>query len=52
MSGTAKTLAGLMYGSGLRSLEAIRLRIHDIDFENNQIYVRNAKGDKDYTTMI
>ena len=52
MSGTAKTLAGLMYGSGLRSLEVIRLRIHDIDFENNQIYVRNAKGDKDRTTIF
>jgi integron integrase len=46
MSGTAKTLACLMYGSGLRSLEVVRLRIHDIDFENNQIYVRNAKGGK------
>ena len=52
MSGTAKTLACLMYGSGLRSLEVIRLRIHDIDFENNQIYVRNAKGDKDRTTIF
>jgi len=52
MSGTAKTLACLMYGSGLRSLEVVRLRIHDIDFENNQIYVRNAKGGKDRTTIF
>jgi integron integrase len=52
MSGTAKILACLMYGSGLRSLEVIRLRIHDIDFENNQIYVRNAKGDKDRITIF
>ena len=52
MSGTAKVLAGLMYGSGLRSLEVIRLRIHDIDFENNQIYVRNPKGGKDRTTIF
>lgn len=52
MSGTAKLLAGLMYGSGLRSLEVIRLRVHDIDFENNQIYVRNAKGGKDRTTIF
>ena len=52
MSGTTKVLGGLMYGSGLRSLEVIRLRIHDIDFENNQIYVRNAKGGKDRTTIF
>ena len=52
MKGTAKILAGLMYGSGLRSLEVIRLRIHDIDFENNQIYVRNPKGGKDRTTIF
>ncbi len=52
MTGTAKILACLMYGSGLRSLEVIRLRIHDIDFANNQIYVRNAKGGKDRTTIF
>ena len=52
MTGTAKILAGLMYGSGLRSLEVIRLRIHDIDFENDQIYVRNPKGGKDRTTLF
>lgn len=52
MHGTGKILAGLMYGSGLRSLEVIRLRIHDIDFENNQIYVRNPKGGKDRTTLF
>lgn len=52
MLGISKVLAGLMYGSGLRSLEVIRLRIHDIDFENNQIYVRNPKGGKDRTTIF
>jgi integrase len=52
MTGTAKILAGLMYGSGLRFLEVIRLRIHDIDFENNQIYVKNPKGGKDRTTLF
>lgn len=52
IKGTAKILAGLMYGSGLRSMEVIRLRIHDIDFENNQIYVRNPKGGKDRTTIF
>jgi len=52
MTGTAKVLAGLMYGSGLRSQEVIRLRIHDIDFDNNQIYVRNPKGGQDRTTLF
>ena len=33
-------------------MEVIRLRIHDIDFENNQIYVRNPKGGKDRTTIF
>lgn len=52
MSGTAKLLGGLMYGSSMHSLEVIRLRIHDIDFDNNQIYVRNPKGGKDRTTLF
>ena len=52
MSGTSKVLAGLMYGSGLRSLEVIRLRVQDLDFENKQIYVRNPKGGSDRTTLF
>lgn len=52
MSGTAKVLAGLMYGSGLRSLEVIRLRVQDLDFENKQIYVRNPKVGSDRTTLF
>lgn len=52
MSGIAKLLAGLMYGSGLRSLEVIRLRVQDIDFDNNQIYIRDPKGGKDRTTLF
>lgn len=52
MSGISKILAGLMYGSGLRSLEVIRLRVQDIDFENNQIYVRDPKGGKDRSTLF
>lgn len=52
MSGTPKVLAGLMYGAGLRSLEVIRLRVQDIDFGNNQIYIRNPKGGRDRTTIF
>jgi len=52
MDGTTRLMAELMYGSGMRSLEVIRLRVHDIDFENIQIYIRNAKGGKDRKTML
>jgi len=47
-----RLMAKLMYGCGLRSLEVIRLRIHDIDFEQKQIVVREAKGNKDRVTFL
>ena len=40
-------LIGLMYGTGMRLMECVRLRVKDIDFEYGQIIVREAKGDKD-----
>ena len=40
-------MAGLLYGSGLRLMECIRLRVQDIDFDYMQIMVRNGKGFKD-----
>ncbi len=42
----------LLYGSGLRLMEAARLRVKDIDFDSNLIFVRNGKGDKDRSTML
>jgi integron integrase len=45
-------MAGLMYGSGLRLMECLRLRVKDIDFEENQIIVRDGKGFKDRVTML
>jgi integron integrase len=47
LSGTHKLMAQLLYGSGLRLMECIRLRIKDIDFEYKAITVRDGKGEKD-----
>jgi len=40
-------MANLLYGCGLRLLECIRLRVFDVDFDYQQIFIRNAKGNKD-----
>jgi integron integrase len=45
-------MAGLMYGSGLRVTECLRLRIKDFDFEYRQITVRNGKGGRDRVTLL
>jgi len=45
-------VVSLLYGSGLRLMEALRLRVKDVDLEQNIIIVRDAKGDKDRVTMI
>jgi integron integrase len=45
-------MAQLLYGSGLRLMECIRLRVQDLDLERNMIYVRAAKGGKDRTTIF
>ena len=45
-------LLHLIYGSGLRLMEAIRLRVKDIDFDNNILFIRSSKGDKDRVTML
>ncbi|MFW2374263.1 MAG: integron integrase [Gammaproteobacteria bacterium] len=40
-------MASLLYGCGMRLMECVRLRVFDIDFDYNQIIIRNAKGNKD-----
>ena len=45
-------MAMLLYGSGLRLMECIRLRVKDIEFEKREILVRAGKGDKDRVTML
>jgi len=52
LSGVPKLICSLLYGSGLRLGEALSLRVKDIDFENKQIIIREAKGGKDRTTPL
>jgi len=52
MRGTHLLMAQLVYGSGIRLMECIRLRIQDVDFGQNQIYIRSGKGGKDRTTFL
>ncbi len=52
MEGTPKLVAQLLYGSGLRLMEALRLRVQDVDFERGQLWVRDGKGFKDRVTVL
>jgi len=52
LSGTYLSVASLLYGAGLRLMEALRLRVKDIDFTLNEITVREGKGDKDRVTVL
>jgi integron integrase len=45
-------MAQMLYGSGLRLMECIRLRIQDLDIERGKIYLRGAKGGKDRVSII
>jgi len=50
--GTSGLVAGVLYGTGMRLLEALRLRTKDLDFAANEITVRGGKGDRDRVTMM
>jgi integron integrase len=52
LSGRERLVATLLYGGGLRLLEALRLRIHDLDFDRREVTVRAGKGDKDRRTVL
>lgn len=52
LDGVIGLIAGLMYGSGLRLMEALRLRVKDVDFSRKEITVRDGKGSKDRRTML
>ena len=47
-----RLLAQLLYGTGMRLMEGLRLRIKDVDFERHVIIVREAKGNKDRVVML
>jgi integron integrase len=52
LSGSHQLMAKLLYGSGLRAIECVRLRVKDIDFDQRLIVVRDGKGEKDRVTML
>jgi integron integrase len=52
LDGQFHLIGQLMYGSGLRLMETVRLRVKDIDFEYSQIIVRDGKGHKDRVTIL
>ena len=52
LDGTPRLVAELLYGGGLRLLEALQLRVRDLEFERLEIHVRHGKGGKDRVTML
>ena len=52
MTGTKRVIATLLYGSGLRLLEALRLRVKDVVFDRSELVVRAGKGGGDRVTML
>jgi integron integrase len=52
MEGRPWLIASLLYGTGLRLMECLRLRVQDVDFRRNEILVRAGKGGKDRRTML
>ncbi|MEY2536627.1 MAG: hypothetical protein QOG67_367 [Verrucomicrobiota bacterium] len=52
LSGKEKLMAQLLYGSGLRLMECVRLRVKDVDFARAHITIRDTKGGKDRITML
>jgi integron integrase len=52
LTGTHSIIARLLYGSGLRLMECLRLRVKDLDLTYGQLIVRDGKGEKDRVTML
>lgn len=52
MDGVYGLMARLLYGTGMRLMEGVRLRVKDVDFGRNEILIRDGKGAKDRVTML
>ena len=52
LNGTSWLVAALLYGTGMRLLEGLRLRVKDVDFERRELVVRSGKGAKDRVTVL
>ncbi len=52
LNGVNALIASLLYGTGMRLLEGLRLRIKDVEFERREILIRSGKGDKDRVTVL
>ncbi len=52
LRGEQRLIAILMYGTGMRLMECLRLRVKDLDFASCEILIRQGKGDKDRSTML
>jgi len=52
LEGTQQLIGRVLYGTGMRLLEGLRLRVKDVDFARGQMVVRAGKGDKDRVTML
>jgi integron integrase len=52
VEGTSQLVARLLYGTGMRLMEGLRLRVKDVDFDRREIVVREGKGGKDRVTML
>lgn len=52
MEGTSGLIARLLYGTGMRVMEGVRLRVKDVEFTRRELVVREGKGNKDRVTML
>ena len=52
LEGVHRVIGSLFYGTGLRIMEAMRLRVKDVEFSRREIIVRDGKGNKDRVTML
>jgi integron integrase len=52
LNGTTGLVASLLYGTGMRLMEGLRLRVKDIDFDRREIIIREGKGNKDRVTVL